>query len=79
MNANFCTQAWLFYLDEMNDHITYRTLAQDAHDPHLRLVTVSGLVVGVAGALSMGIGAFISVRSLRQINESTHARMEILE
>lgn len=42
------------------------------------LVAVSGLVVGVAGALSMGIGAFISVRSQRQIDAGTRARMEIL-
>ena len=42
------------------------------------LVAVSGLVVGVAGALSMGIGAFISVRSQRQINDGSRARMEIL-
>ncbi|TCK17389.1 VIT1/CCC1 family predicted Fe2+/Mn2+ transporter [Thiogranum longum] len=49
-----------------------------AYAGNLLLVAVSGLVVGVAGALSMGIGAFISVRSQRQINESTRARMEIL-
>lgn len=43
-----------------------------------QLVGVSGLIVGVAGALSMGIGAFISVRSQRQVNESIRKRMEVL-
>ena len=43
-----------------------------------RIVGVSGLIVGIAGALSMGIGAFISVRSQRQINESIKERLEIL-
>lgn len=42
------------------------------------LVAVSGLIVGVAGALSMGIGAFISVRSQRQVDEATHERLELL-
>ncbi len=42
------------------------------------LVAVSGLVVGIAGALSMGIGAFISVRSQRQVNQGTRQRMEVL-
>ncbi|WP_456368147.1 VIT1/CCC1 transporter family protein [Thermococcus sp.] len=42
------------------------------------LVGVSGLVVGVAGALSMAIGAFISVRSQRQVKESVRSRMEVL-
>jgi VIT1/CCC1 family predicted Fe2+/Mn2+ transporter len=46
------------------------------HNP--LLVAVSSLIVGIAGALSMGIGAFISVRSQRQVNESTRERMEIL-
>ena len=43
-----------------------------------RLVAVSGLIVGVAGALSMGIGAFISVRSQRQVTAGVRERMEIL-
>ncbi len=43
-----------------------------------RIVGISGLVVGIAGAMSMGIGAFISVRSQRQVNESLRERMEIL-
>ena len=43
-----------------------------------KLVGISGLIVGVAGALSMGIGAFISVRSQRQVNESIRGRMEVL-
>ncbi len=42
------------------------------------VVAVSGLIVGVAGALSMGIGAFISVRSQRQVNEATRRRLDIL-
>lgn len=42
------------------------------------IVGVSGLVVGVAGAMSMGIGAFVSVRSQRQVNEGVRQRMEIL-
>jgi VIT1/CCC1 family predicted Fe2+/Mn2+ transporter len=41
-------------------------------------IAVSGLIVGVAGAISMGIGAFISVRSQRQVNEGTRDRMEVL-
>lgn len=46
------------------------------HNPFL--VGISGLIVGVAGALSMGIGSFISVRSQRQVNESVKQRMEVL-
>jgi len=42
------------------------------------VVGVSGLIVGIAGALSMGIGAFISVRSQRQVNEANRRQMEIL-
>ena len=42
------------------------------------VVAISGLIVGVAGALSMGIGAFISVRSQRQVNEAQQHRMQIL-
>ena len=42
------------------------------------IVAVSGLIVGIAGALSMGIGAFISVRSQRQVNDGARERMEIL-
>ncbi|NJE26528.1 rubrerythrin family protein [Thermococcus sp. MV5] len=42
------------------------------------IVGISGLIVGVAGALSMGIGAFISVRSQRQVNESVRQRLEVL-
>lgn len=41
-------------------------------------VGTSGLVVGVAGALSMAIGAFTSVRSQRQVNEGIKNKMEIL-
>lgn len=46
------------------------------HNPFL--VALSGLIVGIAGALSMGIGAFISVRSQRQVNEGLRERMEVL-
>ncbi|NPA47748.1 MAG: rubrerythrin family protein [Thermococci archaeon] len=46
------------------------------NDP--RMVGVSGLIVGVAGALSMAIGTFVSVRSQRQVNESLRERMEVL-
>ena len=42
------------------------------------LVAISGLIVGIAGALSMGIGAFVSVRSQRQVNEGVRERLEIL-
>ncbi|SNZ08487.1 Predicted Fe2+/Mn2+ transporter, VIT1/CCC1 family [Persephonella hydrogeniphila] len=42
------------------------------------MVGVSGLIVGMAGALSMGIGAFISVRSQRQVNEAQKEQMEII-
>lgn len=42
------------------------------------IVGVSGVVVGIAGALSMGIGAFVSVRSQRQVNEGRQQRMEVL-
>lgn len=47
-----------------------------AGDP--QFVAASGLVVGIAGALSMGIGAYISVRSQRQVNEGRRTRMEVL-
>ncbi|CAD5244195.1 VIT1/CCC1 transporter family protein [Thermococcus camini] len=43
-----------------------------------QLVGISGLIVGVAGALSMAIGTFVSVRSQRQIKESIRERMEVL-
>jgi len=46
------------------------------HNP--LLVAASGMIIGVAGALSMGIGAFISVRSQRQVNEGVKRRMELL-
>jgi len=44
--------------------------------PHI--VGVSGLVVGVAGAASMGIGAFVSVRSQRQVERGERTRLEAL-
>lgn len=45
---------------------------------HPRAVGLSGVVVGIAGAMSMGIGAFISVRSQRQVNQALRERAEIL-
>lgn len=42
------------------------------------LVGLSGLIVGVAGALSMGIGAYVSVRSQRQVNEGIRKRLRII-
>ncbi len=47
-----------------------------AHQP--MVVAISGLIVGVAGALSMGIGAYISVRSQRQVNQAMKEKMEVL-
>lgn len=41
-------------------------------------VGINGLVVGLAGAMSMAIGSFISVRSQRQVNEGTRRKMELL-
>ncbi len=46
------------------------------HEPIL--VGISAIVVGVAGAISMGIGAFVSVRSQRQVNEALRRRERIL-
>ncbi|MDX1488511.1 MAG: VIT1/CCC1 transporter family protein [Acidiferrobacterales bacterium] len=42
------------------------------------IVGISGLIVGVAGALSMAIGAFVSVRSQRQVNQGRKERLETL-
>lgn len=42
------------------------------------LVGVSGLVVGVAGALSMAIGAFVSVKSQKEVNRTLKEELEIL-
>ncbi len=44
----------------------------------LGLVALSGLVVGLAGALSMAIGAFVSVRSQRQVDAAARRRLQIL-
>ena len=38
-------------------------------------VALSGLVVAVAGALSMGIGAFVAARAQRQVHEGSLARI----
>ncbi len=46
------------------------------HEPHT--VGASAVVVGIAGAISMGVGAFISVRSQRQVNEAIREREKIL-
>ncbi len=42
------------------------------------IVAISGLIVGIAGALSMGIGAFISVRSQRQVNEAIREKLKVI-
>ena len=42
------------------------------------LVALSGLIVGVAGSLSMGIGSYVSVRSQRQVNEGLRKRFRIM-
>ncbi len=46
------------------------------HEP--TLVGASAVVVGMAGAISMGVGAFISVRSQRQVNEAIREKEEII-
>ena len=38
-------------------------------------VALSGLVVAIAGALSMGIGAFVAARAQRQVHERTLSRI----
>jgi len=42
------------------------------------IVGLSGLIVGVAGSLSMAIGTYVSVRSQRQVNEGTRRRLAIV-
>lgn len=42
------------------------------------IVGINGLVVGLAGALSMAIGTWVSVRSQRQVNEGIRRRTELL-
>ncbi len=43
-----------------------------------QVVGINGLVVGLAGALSMGIGTWVSVRSQRQVNEGIRRKTELL-
>lgn len=43
-----------------------------------QIVGVNGLVVGLAGALSMGIGTWVSVRSQRQVNEGIRRKTDLL-
>jgi len=43
-----------------------------------QIVAVNGLVVGLAGALSMGIGTWVSVRSQRQVNEGIRRKTDLL-
>ncbi|HNW84779.1 MAG TPA: VIT1/CCC1 transporter family protein [Candidatus Cryosericum sp.] len=43
-----------------------------------QLVGVNGLVVGLAGALSMAIGTWVSVRSQRQVNEGIRRKTDLL-
>ena len=42
------------------------------------IVGINGLVVGLAGAMSMAIGTWVSVRSQRQVNEGIRRRTELL-
>jgi VIT1/CCC1 family predicted Fe2+/Mn2+ transporter len=42
------------------------------------VVGIGGLVVGIAGAMSMGIGAFMAVRSQREVNVGQRERTRIL-
>ena len=42
------------------------------------MVAISGSIVGIAGALSMGIGAYISVRSQKQVNQALNEKFKIL-
>jgi len=42
------------------------------------MTAISGIIVGVAGALSMAIGSFISVRSQRQVNEGIQNKLELV-
>jgi len=46
------------------------------HEP--TVVGASAVVVGMAGAISMGVGAFISVRSQRQVNQAMRERQQII-
>jgi len=43
-----------------------------------QVVGVNGLVVGLAGALSMAIGTWVSVRSQRQVNEGIRRKTDLL-
>ncbi|MCE5193120.1 MAG: VIT1/CCC1 transporter family protein [Candidatus Cryosericum sp.] len=43
-----------------------------------QIVGVNGLVVGLAGALSMAIGTWVSVRSQRQVNEGVRRKTDLL-
>src|SRR5664280_1980469 len=43
-----------------------------------QIVAVNGLVVGLAGALSMGIGTWVSVRTQRQVNEGIRRKTDLL-
>ena len=45
---------------------------------NLLLVGLSGLIVGVAGSLSMAIGSYVSVRSQRQVNEGLRKRFRMM-
>jgi VIT1/CCC1 family predicted Fe2+/Mn2+ transporter len=45
---------------------------------HPQIVGVNGLVVGLAGALSMAIGTWVSVRSQRQVNEGIRRKTDLL-
>ncbi len=41
------------------------------------LVAITGLVIGIAGALSMSVGAYVSTKSENELNQNRNLRMEL--
>ncbi|MCL4344433.1 MAG: VIT1/CCC1 transporter family protein [Nitrososphaerota archaeon] len=41
------------------------------------LVAITGLVIGIAGALSMSVGAYVSTKSENELNQNRNMRMEL--
>ncbi|MGC8661140.1 MAG: VIT1/CCC1 transporter family protein [Nitrososphaeria archaeon] len=41
------------------------------------LVAITGLVIGIAGALSMAVGAYVSTKSENELNQNRNLRMEL--
>ena len=41
------------------------------------LVAITGLVIGIAGALSMSVGAYVSTKSENELNQNRRLRMEL--